>query len=100
MAASKNDKGAIVRALDSEIKGVTADLKRDVNYQLHNDGTGVRCLINGDPGTDSTITVDTPGTKYLSEGMLIDILAPATGDAAANSTNLTISTITDNINEK
>ena len=31
MAASKNDKGAIFRSLDSEIKRVTDDLKKEVN---------------------------------------------------------------------
>ena len=78
MAASK-EPGAIVRALESEIKGVTADLKKDVNYQLFNDGTSRRCLVNGDPGTGTTLTVDSPGAKYLYEGMVIDVIDASSG---------------------
>lgn len=38
--AMKSDKGSFVRAIDSEVKGVTADLKRAVNRQLFGDTTG------------------------------------------------------------
>ena len=93
ISASRNDTGAIVRALESEIKGVTADVKKDVNYQLFNDGTGERCLVNGDPGTSQTLTVNTPGTNYLYEGMLVDIQDPSTGVACTASSGLTISTV-------
>lgn len=98
LAASRDDKGAMVRALDSEIKGVTTDLKQELNYQLHNDGTAVRALINGDPGTDSTTTVDNPGTRYLYEGLPIDILDPATGDITTSGTGQTVLSITDDVN--
>jgi hypothetical protein len=98
IAASRNDKGAIVRALDSEIQGVTADLKNELDYQLHNDGTAVRCIINGDPGTDSTTTVDNPGTRYLYDGLPIDILDPATGDITTSGTGGTVSSITNETN--
>ena len=91
--ASKDDKGAIVRVLESEIKGVTEDLKKDINYQFFNDGTAVRALINGDPGTEVTLTLDTPGTRWLSEGMLVSILDPATGDITTSGAGLTLSTI-------
>jgi hypothetical protein len=91
--ASKGDKGAMARALESEIKGVTADMKKEVNYQFFNDGTAVRALINGDPGTEVTLTLDTPGTRWLSEGMKVSIIAPATGDITTNGSNLTLSKI-------
>lgn len=91
MEASKNDKGAIIRALESEIKGVTRDLEKEVNYQLHNDGTAVRALVNGDPGTGTTLTVDTPGTNYLHDGMIIDVVDASTG--ALEDEDVTISTV-------
>ena len=95
MAASRDNKGAIVRALESEIKGVTRDLKKEINYQLHNDGTSRRCLVNGDPGSEtSTLTVDTPGSQYLSDGMVIDIIADDTG--VATDTDITITTVDSN----
>lgn len=77
--ASKDDKGAIVRALESEIKGITEDMKKEVNYQFFNDGSAVRALVNGDPGTEVTLTLDTPGTRWLQEGMLVDFFDPAAG---------------------
>jgi len=91
--ASKDDKGAMARALESEIKGVTADMKKEVNYQFFNDGSAVRALINGDPGTEVTLTLDTPGTRWLSEGMKIDIVDPTLGDITTSGTGLTLSTI-------
>ena len=92
IAASRNDAGAIVRALESEIKGVTNDLKKDLNYQMFNDGTSRRCLVNGDPGSEgTTLTVDSPGTKYLYDGMVINIINPSTG--VANDSSITITTV-------
>ena len=92
MAASRSDRGAIVRALESEIKGVTADLKKDINYQLFNDGTSRRCLVNGDPGSEgTTLTVDSPGTKYLYDGMVINIVTDDGG--VAQDSNITITTV-------
>lgn len=92
MKAAKNDKGAIVRALDSEIKGVTRDLKKEVNYQLFNDGTAVRAVVNGDPGTGTTLTLDGPGTLYMFDGMKIDILDPG-GTPTTSGTDLTVATV-------
>lgn len=91
MAASRNDKGAITRVLNSEIEGVTRDLKAEVNYQLFNDGTSRRCLVNGDPGTGTTLTLDSPGTQYLFEGMKIDVVGD--DDGVANDEDVVISSI-------
>lgn len=91
MAASRGDKGAIVRALDSEMKGVTKDLAKEVNYMMFNDGTSRRCLVNGDPGTGTTLTVDSPGTNYLYDGMVITIVGD--DDGVANDATATISTV-------
>jgi len=91
--ASRNNKGAFVRAVDSEIQGMTKDLQDDLNRQLHGDGSGVLCLVNTDPTTGTTLTVDDPGAMYLKKGMKIDIVDPSSvipGDARANASNLTI----------
>jgi hypothetical protein len=91
--AAKNDRGSMVRALESEIKGVVTDLKKDINFQAMNDGTAARALVNGDPATGTTLTLDTPGTQYLSDGMLIDIVDPTTGVPTTSGTDLTVSTV-------
>lgn len=93
MEAAKNDTGAIVRALDSEIKGVTRDMEREVNYQFFNDGSAARALINGDPGTEVTLTLDNPGTHYMYDGMLIDIVDPSTGVPTTSGTDLTVTSV-------
>lgn len=100
IAAARDDKGAIVRVLDSEITGVTTDLKQDIEFQLHNDGTAVRALVNGDPGTDATITVDQPGTRYLYEGLPIEFVTSTTGVLSTSGvvTTNSVSTITDSVN--
>lgn len=92
--ASRSNKGAFVKAVDSEIQGMTKDLQDDLNRQLHNDGSGVLALVNTDPGTGTTLTVDTPNAMYFKKGMKIDIVDPSSttaGDARANAANLTVS---------
>ncbi|MFA5036099.1 MAG: phage major capsid protein [Candidatus Izemoplasmatales bacterium] len=91
MEASRDDKGAIVRALDAEIQGVTRDLKKEINFQLMNDGTSVRALVNGDPSTGTTLTVDTPGTNYLYDGIIVDVVDATTG--AVEDEDVTLSTV-------
>jgi len=91
MKASRNDKGAIIRALDAEIQGATRDLKKEINYQLMNDGTSKRCIVNGDPSTGTTLTVDGPGTNYLYDGMLVDIIDATSG--AVEDADVVISTV-------
>ena len=93
MEASKNDKGAMVKALESEVSGATRDLKKEINYQLFNDGTAVRALVNGDPSTGTTLTLDNPGTLWFHDGMKIDIIDPATGDITTSGNGLTVSTV-------
>ena len=53
--ASRDNVGAFVRALDSEIKGVTKDFKRGINRQAHSDGTdalGFWTTADNSSGTD------------------------------------------------
>lgn len=80
--ATKSDRGAFLRSVTSETKGMTEDLASDVNRQLFGSGDGVLTQVNGAQAAVTQITVDS--TQYLEEGMHIDI---------DNDTDLTIATI-------
>jgi len=90
IAASKTNKTAFVKVVDSEIKGCLKDLQNDVNRQMHGDGTGVLGLVNGDPATGTTLTMDTPNCMYISAGMKIDVSDPANGTPRAGSTAIVV----------
>jgi hypothetical protein len=80
--ASKNDTGAFVRAVDSEMRGLESSMRDDMNRQAFGDGTGRLCQVNGavtwSSGT-ATVTVKNPGTIGLKPGMLIDIFSSFPG---------------------
>ena len=88
--AAKNDKGAFLRAVDSEIKGVTRDLKQSVNRMLSQDGSG-RITTCGTTSASTTVTVTS--TKLLRVGMVVDILVAATGSAGTGGTQRVITAI-------
>jgi len=69
--AMRNDKGAFIRAVESEMKGLLKDLKDQRARALFGDGTGK--LANFAVNTSAnTLTVDK--IKYFQVGMNIDIV--------------------------
>jgi hypothetical protein len=80
IAATKNNEGAFVRAVDSEMKGVTKDLKADLNRMLYGDGTGVLAAATTNSTASTTVTVDS--TAKLRVGMHIDIIAGTTASVS------------------
>lgn len=94
--AAKNNEGAFVRAVDSEMKGITKDLKADINRQLFGDGSGKLAKATANSSASATVTVDT--TKNLRVGMVIDIIADggAASVTGARITAVTGTTITHN----
>lgn len=71
IAASRKDKYAFVKAVDSEIKGMVKDLKDDLNRQLFGDRSGIMALCTVANGAGAaTFTVDNP--QYIQTGMIID----------------------------
>lgn len=89
--AAKNDAGAFVRAIDSEIKGVTRDLKSALNRMLTGDGTG-RLATCGT--TSSATTVVVASTAKLHAGMAIDVLVADDGTTSTGAVGRSISSIT------
>src|SRR3990167_696303 len=55
--AARDNAGAFVTAIESEIKGVTKDTKRRMNQFLHSDGTGALAYWTG-ADDSSGVTVD------------------------------------------
>lgn len=90
MAASKDNKGAITRALSSEMSSITLAIKNNMNREVFGDGYGALALVATDGGDDSgdlgagycKITVDT--TKYIKKGMKIDFFTAKSGGSAHN----------------
>ncbi len=74
--AMKSDRGSFVRQVESEMKGVTNDLKVDINRQLFGTSDGVIATVG--TGSDTDTIVILPGTplsaiRQLEVGMVIDI---------------------------
>jgi hypothetical protein len=90
MKAARNDSGAFLRAVDSEIKGVTRDLKQGINRMLSNDGTG-RITTCGTTTASTTVTV--ASSKLLRPGMVVDIIVATTGAAGTGGTQRTITAV-------
>ena len=84
IAGSRNASGAFMKVIDFEIKGMVEGIKVDVNRQLFGDGTGYLCQVNG-TSTGTTVTVDTPGTDYLEDGMYIDTITGGAVSVSASS---------------
>ncbi len=59
IAATKNDRGAFVQAVDFKLRNVADNLKKDLNAMLQGDGSGALCQQVG-AVSGQTITVDNP----------------------------------------
>ena len=84
---SRSNKGAFDRAMTMSMKDLTQSIARNMNRQMWGWGVGILCYVNGDPGTGTTITVDTPGgvagathgNRFLNNGMDIAFVNPSDG---------------------
>lgn len=103
MQASLKSKGAFARALGSEIDGLIEDIANYRGRCVWGFGKGVLCLVNGDPGTGTTVTVDSShgiqdsnnGARYIQEGMYVAFINPGTGAIRAGGAR-TVTTIAAN----
>ncbi len=71
--ASRNDRGAFIRVVGSEMDGIRRDLKNDINRQLFGWGAGVLGVIASTSGT----TIVMQRGHRVKRGMLIDSAAGA-----------------------
>jgi hypothetical protein len=79
--AMRNDKGAFLRAVESEMKGLSRDLKDQRSRALFGDGTGKLATFAAHTSVN-TLTVDK--AKYFQVGMKIDIVASGGTVSVAN----------------
>lgn len=64
---------ALIDAITEAIENSHMGFARQMARVLWGNGTGHLCLVNGTMSATTTITVDTPGTQYLSEGQILDV---------------------------
>jgi len=102
IAATRDDKGAYARVIDTEIRGVVTDIQKEVNRMLW--GTGYGVLGRWRTGSASAHTVQkayrantgggdgfgsTFGAKYMTEGRTVSVVVPG----SASSSKFTVSTV-------
>jgi hypothetical protein len=90
--AARNDAGAFIRAVESEMKGMVKDLKKDINRQWWGDGTGVLTLCSV---TNASTTIVCSSTKYIRPGMKVDIIKKADGTTGTGAAGRKVISVTD-----
>lgn len=95
IAAMKADRGSFLRAVDGEMKGVTNDLKRDVNRQVWGTSDGV-IAVCGTTNSSTTVVLATTTTatqlRQLGSddgGIVIDIGTVASPQTIASARTIT-----------
>lgn len=83
--------GAMANALDTEIKGAYATAKWNVGRSLFGNGTGILTTISALSSAGNTITV--ADTKYLKEGLIIDIYATGGTTPQTNGTGRRVTSV-------
>lgn len=73
--AARGSEGAFIKAINSEMKGLTTDMVNSLSRQVFGDGTGALTVC----ASNVTTTITVASTAKLRVGMPIDILVTATG---------------------
>lgn len=87
MLDSARSSGAWEDARTNEFDNLVKDLARRDEISLIYDGRGILALVNGDPGTGTTLTLDSPGgvsgttfgNRFFQKNAYIGAINPATG---------------------
>lgn len=93
MAKTKNEAGAFLQALKSELDGVRNDLKKDLARQVYGNGTGA--IATGTAGSTTTLTVaaETIRKGQVYPGMVVDIFDVSASTTAATYTNIVVDSV-------
>lgn len=95
IAATRSNKGAFLKALESEMKYVMIDTKRQLNRQLNGDGTGALAYFNAAYNNDGSTGANVDdglgnGTTYLPAGATTLDLIDATNNTTVLNANLVV----------
>lgn len=82
---TKSNEGAFVSLLEAETKGVSSDMKKDINRQVFGTGDGVLTTISA----HSSGVVTCASVQYLQVGDVVDVVTSA-GASVANGATLTV----------
>jgi len=86
---TRKDRGAFIRAVDSEVRGMARDMACDLNRMFFGDGTGLLETC-GTTSNSTTVQLDADAPmKHLRVNMYIDILVKADGSAVAENRKIT-----------
>jgi hypothetical protein len=91
MKHSASDRGAFASMFSQEQDGLVEGFINEFGRMIWSDGRGVLAVVNGDPGTGTTVTVDAPGgfagatngSRFINVEELITFVSPATGALVA-----------------
>jgi len=87
IAATKNNAGAFIRAIESEIKGCMRDTKKSVNRQMHSDGLDALAYLYSSTSSSTIVIDDNMSNPFIhipATGCMTDLL-----DASSSYVTLT-----------
>lgn len=76
IAATKNDRGAFVQAVDFKLKNVGDNLRKDLNWMLNSDGSGALAKITAG-ATTTSLTAD--NSLNVRKNMVLNMWSARTG---------------------
>ena len=74
--ASAHNSGAFLSLLEAEMEGLIKAAKFNFGRMLYGDGSGVLCTTTSQSGNSIVVN----NVKNITEGMIVDIIDPSTGD--------------------
>src|SRR5262245_12075308 len=92
MKHSASDRGAFASVFQQEQDGLVEGFVNEFGRMVWSDGKGVLALVNTDPGTGVTLTLDSPGgisgavngSRFINVSQLITFVSPAAGTLVAS----------------
>lgn len=91
IAATKNNKGAFLKALESEMKYLMQDTKRSFNRQLHSDGTDPIGFYVSGAGSTTVVVDDGLGNRFdhFNKTTTVDLIDASASFVTLGTTGLT-----------